>query len=131
MVMSLISIVGFILLFFRKNKEFFTNPSNQYFKKVYFYLALIFLMNVLIFLYVNLLNIYQPQGRYFFPSIVFIGFNFVLGFSYWFGKKNLFILPFLLLAVFLILNLWGIGCISKSFYDVNILPGFMECLKTE
>ena len=131
MVMSLMSIAGLLLLLRTKYKEFFKNPNNKNFKRVYFLLSLIFLMNILIFLYVNLLHVFQAQGRYFFPSIIFIGLNFVLGLSYWFGKKNLFTLPILLLMVFLIINLWGIGCVAESFYDVNILPGFVECLKTK
>ncbi|OGD94422.1 hypothetical protein A3F02_01215 [Candidatus Curtissbacteria bacterium RIFCSPHIGHO2_12_FULL_38_9b] len=120
MAIFILSGIGIIIFLFKK--------ALAIFKKAYLVHSLIFLMNLLIFLNFNLFYVFQPQGRYFFPSIIFISLGFVGGFSYWFKGKSLIFLPAFLIIALLFFNFWGIGCVTHYFYNVNFLPSIMGCL---
>ena len=120
MALFILSGIGLVIFLFKQNLHVF--------KKAYFVHSLIFLMNLLIYLNVNLFHVFQPQGRFFFPSIIFISLGFVGGFSYWFKGKSLIFLPAFLIIALLFFNFWGIGCVTHYFYDVDFLPSIMDCL---
>lgn len=118
-----VSSIGIIALLFKRGLAVF--------KKPYFFYSLIFLTNLMVFLNFNLSHFFQAQGRYLFPSIIFIGLVFVGGFSWWFRGKSIVFLPIFLIVALLFFNYWGAGCVAQIFYKVNFLPSFMDCLKVK
>lgn len=105
--------------------------KNQVFKsllksgKLYLFLLIMFLANLAVFLQFNFIYTYQAQGRFFFPSILFIGLTLSLGFSSLF-KPKYYIPTAIFIVSGMILNLWGYLCILNSFYNLN-LPNINLC----
>lgn len=91
-------------------------------------LLVLFFGNLSIFLYFNLFYELQAQGKLLFPSILAIAIFVILGLSRYFSAKNLYLLPVLIFGVFTFLNWWGLGCLTKVFYNFGILPSIFSCI---
>lgn len=87
--------------------------------KIYYFLFVTFLTNLGFLIQWNFKYILQPQGRYLFPSIIFLALTFSVGLTNLLNKKS-YLLPFLILVIGIIYNIWGLSCILNSFYKIHI-----------
>lgn len=122
----MITLYGFLIWIFKKNTLKIKNKS-IYLKKIIYSLFSAFIVNLIFFLQVNLKYAFQPQGRYFYPSILFLGILTILGLSSFFKKDKLYLLPVFLFTFWIFFNWWSIGCILNTFYNINILLKPMLC----
>ena len=97
-------------------------------KSFYWTLIIFFVVNILIFLHVNLNLVFQPQGRYLFPSLLFLAIVITYGLSGWLKKNKLYLLPWSVFILFLFFNLWGLGCIYFVYRHISLLPPLLECV---
>lgn len=97
-------------------------------KSFYLTLIIFFVVNILIFLHVNINLVFQPQGRYLFPSLLFLAIVITSGFSGWLKKNSLYVLPWGFFILFLFINLWGLGCIFLVYRHVSLLPSLLGCV---
>lgn len=99
-----------------KNKVFKNALKSS---RLYVFLLLMFLVNLALFLQINFIYAFQPQGRYLFPSILFISLALTLGFSSLFKPK--YSIPLIIILVSgVLLNVWGYLCIFNAFYGLSL-----------
>ena len=120
--------ISFLVGVFGLIIKFPSLPRSAVFKRVYFMFAVLALVNLIIFLHVNLQLVFQPQGRYLFPSLLFISLNVVLGLSAWFKKKYYPFLPIFIFILLVFFNIWGLGCLSSFYHGINFTPVWLKCI---
>ncbi len=92
-----------------------------------FQFFIIFLVcNIIFFLYLNVRITYQPQGRFLFPTLIPLSILFTYGLSaFTVGKEKY--LFFIIFISMVLLNVWGLQCVSKYFYNLNFMPHMFTC----
>lgn len=100
--------------------------KNSTLRAMFASLGVLFFFNTLIFVHLNFNFAFQPQGRYLFPSLLFIVLILVSGISFWL-RTRLSLLPKLVLFFLLFLNIWGMNCTAKFYYGVDFLPNVLTC----
>lgn len=83
--------------------------------RLVFTLFAVFIADLIIFLWINFQLTLQPQGRYFFPSILFIGLALAAGWTRVFGPKYSLFLPVFIFLFGLGINLVSYAVILVSF----------------
>lgn len=101
--------------------------NDPHLKHIYWGLLLGFLLNILIFSQINFFTAFQAQGRYLFPSLIFISLILILEISHFFRKENYYLIPIILLISGFFLNYWALGCVVSKFYHFSPLPPFLQC----
>lgn len=119
-----LTLVAWLGLLYRAPKNFINKKG-----KIMLYLPFLisFLVNVYIFLIINLRYCLQTQGRYFFNSAIFISLAWVGGLMYSLPRKIHKIVPAVIVSYLLFLNILGFGCNLQYFYNSNLLPESVSC----
>ena len=130
LLLELVIITSMIAYFFKtiKAMAMCVPQSNNLNIKIYIYFTLAFIFNLIIFLLINFLNVYQPQGRYFFNSIIFLTVAFVLLLFNLLPRKAHKSIPIIITVSLLILNILGFGCNLQYFHNTNIFPRDLSCV---
>lgn len=99
-----------------KSKNLLTLKTNS---KIYYFFLVTFMTNLGFLILWNFKYVLQPQGRYLFPSIIFLALCFNVGLANLLNKKS-YLLPLAIFVIGIIYNVWGLSCILNSFYKIHI-----------
>ncbi len=87
--------------------------------KIYYYFLITFLTNLVLLILWNFKYVLQPQGRYLFPSIIFIALSFNIGLASVLNKRS-YLLPLTIIIIGITYNIWGLSCALNSFYKIHL-----------
>ena len=88
---------------------------------------LVFIFNLIIFIFLNFHYAFQPQGRYLYPSQIYISLLLVIGFTNLFSGKKSILLPFFIFLILVFGNFWSLNCITSVYYKISYLPSIFAC----
>lgn len=90
-------------------------------------LTVLFLGNLLVFIYINVKVNFSPQGRYFFPSLLALVVFLMLTISYLFPKNKLGSLRALVVLFLVVYNFWSFGCTLYFFDKIATTTKWLGC----
>lgn len=125
LVWNLIFLLGSLGWYLYLKDKFHFNKRASIFLKAF---LLFFIANLAFFLQINLTLAYQAQGRFLYPSLIFISFFIVLGISRFFARRMIRYYPILFLVVLLIYNYWGFACVAREYHKIFLVPDTMACI---
>jgi len=80
-----------------------------------------FILNLFMFCYINFYLVFQPQGRYFFSSIVLLSVVWIGGIYSVFPTRLRNLMPLAIVSVFTYLNIMNFDCYARTYHKFNIV----------
>lgn len=128
----ILSLMIFFFLLQLKNSKIREELLESNRKKVFiFMLSTMTAVSLLHLAIINSTISFQPQGRYLYPLFILFPILIAIGALNLRPQGSGKVLTFITAVTLIILNLWGLNCVTSRYQNVNFLPKSMACTHYE